>query len=176
MKVKSNTLADVKKADREKLRALLYERSVAKYAFSYRRLAKLLDSLDCPELNDALAACILGYGEEEIKAVVDDLNERIQAIYSINDLQASESGSITMLEADPFGRFKDFIFMSSQSSSFSQDRAIDALVLKYGKLGVKATDIKAIFESPAVTKKKPYVTVQARDHKEDQEPHDRKPR
>lgn len=171
MKAKPNTLADIKKTDRERLRILLYERSVARYSFSYKLLAKLLDSLDCPDLNGALAACIIGFSEDDTKAAVDDLNERIQAIYSTNDLRASETGAITVMEEDPFGRMKDFIYMQSKSSKFSQSEAIDALVRTFK---LKAADVVSVFE--AATHSKPYVTVQARDHKEGSEPHDRKPR
>lgn len=161
MKVNANRLEDVVKNKRAALRELFYERAVAKYSFSYKRLAALLDSLNCEDINQELKACVLGFSDEDTKTAVEDMNDRIQAIYAVSDLQESETGSVTVLAEDPFGRVKDYILISSSSSSFSKDTCIDGLVRRFK---LKATEVMEVFQ--AATKSKPYVTLQARDHRE----------
>lgn len=168
MKVKSNTLSDVPKSKREKLKALLDERAVLSYAFSYKRLAKLLDHLDCQDIHLELAQCVLAYKEDDAKEIKDELNDRIQGLFLECDLTASETGAITLNEPDPFGNMRDFVYMKSNSTSFSQSECIAMLVRKFK---LDAGKVAAVFADPKVSKKKPFVTVQCRDHKEREDSH-----
>lgn len=163
MKVAANTLADVPRAQRAELKKLLDERAVMQYTFSYAKLASLLEKLDCPDIPAALLKCIVAFKEEDAKSTKEGINDDIQALFMEAGLAASESGAITLNEPDPFGRMKDFIYMRSTSTSFSKQACIDMLIRRF-KLDAEA--VLSVFDHPKVTEKKPFATVQARDHKD----------
>lgn len=150
--VPSSRITDIPKAQREKLRAMLYERAVLKYAFSWDKLSRYIDSLggDPQDLKD----CIAAFSDSSLKAVAEVLNDKIDGLFVVN-------GISTLLDVDPFGRQKDYIRVESTATGFSSDKAFEYALSKYK---IPASTMQAIFAN--ATTKTPYTTMQARDHAE----------
>lgn len=155
---------DVPVKSRAKLQALLNERSVLAYAFSWENLHKAVTlisesatSLDEAQISTILLQCVAAFSEDDCKELRAQINDRIADTFTDYDIA-------TLLGVDPFGRPKDYILMNGTATSFSQQRAMDIAVSQYS---IPAATIAEIFEK--ATNSKGYTTLQARDRKEREE-------
>jgi len=151
-----SSITDIPAKQRRKLQQLLHERSVLGYSFSWRALVKVLDAFGLKEEEVAvvLEQSIAAYTDTEERKIKDELNNEIAAIYE-------EHGVKSMRDTDPFGRAKDYLYFESTSTSFSKDSAIKIGVSRYK---IPAKTMADIFE--AATTRKPFVTLQVREVKE----------
>lgn len=156
-----STITDVDRAVRKKLHALLWERAVMTYAFSWEKLIHALikitesaTALPEGELVEILKSCVIAFTEEEAKEHKAILNDKIADIYD-------DFGVKTLRDSDPFGRIKDYIMQNGTSTSCPQKRVLEIAVSKYG---INADKLAQAFEDATI--RSPFVTVQARDVKE----------
>jgi hypothetical protein len=119
-----NTINDVPKSIRNTLKALLHERSLIGYTFSFERLLHHFAKVGVA--HDSAVAyiqeSIVAWKDSEAKAVKETLNERITNIYTEHGIDK------TLRDTDPFGRSKDYIMMEGVSTSFSKDKALQIAV------------------------------------------------
>ncbi len=152
-----STLQDVSFKDRTRLQKIIYERAMLNYTFSYEKLLKAflmassLMKYDIDVINNAIRECIVAWDDTEAKAVKDDLNDKISAIYTENGIEK------TLRHTDPFGNGRDIIMMEGTSVAFSKIEAAQIAVADYG---IAASDFQEIL-ARATTHTK-YVTVQVR--------------
>lgn len=150
-------LDDVPKKQRAKLKAAMMERAVLGYSFSWEKLVDTLEDrfgIEPEDIAGLLVQCIASFNDKDTKEIRDRLTEEIAQVLAQEEIK-------TLRQPDPFGRVKDFVLLHSTSSSFSQQRAMDLGVQKYG---LKATMLETLFKE--ATTKTPYTTITVRDVKD----------
>lgn len=146
------------KTARAKLEAAMLERSILTYGFSWAKLRAMLDEVlggaTDDEIANLLTPCIVATTADEAEVLRSSLNDTILQGLKDCDLRSIRHN-------DPFGNPKDFIKMTSSSSSFSKQTAMDILVAEY-KLPAK--ELSVVWDR--ATTKKPYTVLQVRNVKE----------
>ncbi len=149
--VPAPTLSDIPAKERRKLETLIHERDVLGYAFSYKKLFRLIEGLGSysdDDIHAALQDCILAFDTPQEDDAKKDLNDRITAILAEHGLQSMRS-------PDPFGRLMDVLVYESRSGpKFNRDKAVEIAPT----LGVSTTKIMEILER-ATSPGKPFVAV-----------------
>ena len=145
--VPPSKLTAIPKKQRSKFVEDMYERAVANYVFSWKKLMALVDD---PE---ALMGCVAAFNDGEAKELRNELNERIAMVMA-------ENGIKTLRDEDPFGRAKDYILQEGVSTSCPRDKVLEIAAREFK---IDAAKLSMAFDK--ATKKTPYVTVQARDVK-----------
>jgi len=158
MNVPTPELTDLAKGVRKKLEGLLHERAVLGYAFSYSKLFSLVSQFmeNDEAAHTAIQDCILAIDDESEKDVKKDLNDRIAAIYSENDLSSLRA-------VDPFGRKMDFLLYESKTASQLSKTKLVEYAPEFGISTKKALS----WIEKSTTPGKPYTTLVARGVKEE---------
>ena len=163
--VEPSSITDVKDRKVQKeLMALLAERSVLGYTFSYRKLfnmcKRMLKGNGTPDdditeiINNQLLSCLIARNDKDEKFAKDDINERITRLYTENGIDK------TLRHPDPFGMLVDYCMMEGTSSSFNKEKALQWAV----RNGMPAETFTKMYAEN--TTKTPYVTLTTRAVKE----------
>lgn len=143
---------------RASLDRAMQERTVLGYGFSWAKLRAMLDSVTGGVTDDEAAnlllPCVAAFTSDDADALKTKLSATILAELKACNLK-------TIRHHDPFGSIKDFMQVSSSSSSFNKQTAMDLLVADYN---IPAKEISQVWRR--ATTSKPYTSLQVRNVKE----------
>lgn len=86
--VPAATINDLPKSERKKARELMYERAVLQYYFSYDRLIRglTLIGVHTEAANSLLRDAICAFTDDEVKKVKEELNDKIATLFTNNGI------------------------------------------------------------------------------------------